>query len=117
MVSLVKCGTFSSPGIGGIIAREPVATTILRASTWALSLATVWASTKRAASRITVTPRPSKRAWLSTGAMLAMVAWTWAITAAKSMLTPLAVTPRWPLWVASCAALAAAISALDGTQP
>ena len=91
--------------------------TNLRAATRRLSLATMRASRKWAASRTTWTPRPSKRSWLSTGAMVRMVSWTWAMTRAKSTSTGPAVTPRPPPLRAAWAAEAAAIRALEGTQP
>jgi hypothetical protein len=98
------------------LAREPVAMTTLRAVTSTEAEATLRGPVKRAASRTTVTPRPSKRAWLSWGSMAAMAERTWAMTAAKSTLGS-AVIPRREALRASWAAWAAAISALEGTQP
>jgi hypothetical protein len=77
----------------------------------------VAASVNRADARITCTPRPSKRAWESCGAMLAITSWTWSCTAAKSTFGAAAAMPKASPDAAQWACLAAAIMALDGTQP
>ena len=105
------------PVIGGTKAVEPVAITILRALTARLALSTVSRLSNAACSRTTRTPRPSKRSWLSTGAIVAMVRATWAITSEKLTSTPEHFTPRAPAARMAEASAAAAIMAFEGTQP
>jgi hypothetical protein len=57
------------PGIGGTKGREPVAMTKRRAAITASPACTSVGEMKRPNSRITCTPSPSNRSWLSTGAM------------------------------------------------
>ena len=72
IVSLVKYGTASIPGIGGIAADDPVAMTNRRAATVRSPAATSVGPTKRAQSPITRTPSPSNRSTESFGAIAAM---------------------------------------------
>jgi hypothetical protein len=66
---------------------------------------------------MTVAPRPSKRAAESFGAIVAMTSWTWRITAAKSISGSPQAMPKRAAPRQVAAVLAAASSALDGTQP
>ncbi len=105
------------PGTGGTKGIEPVATTKRRARIRTSPAATSRGLTKRASARSTVTPMPAKRSAESCGAIAAIVSWTWSCTARKSISggaprTPMRAARAWAL-----AALAAASSALDGTQP
>ena len=117
MVSLLCTLILSRPGIGGIAAREPVAMTIRRARTRADAEVTVRESAKLARSRITVTPKPSKRSWASFGAITAMTPLTCAFTASQSTCGSIAAMPKRAASRIACAACAAAISAFEGTQP
>jgi hypothetical protein len=113
---LVWCGVSASPGIGGTKGREPVAMTKRRARMRWGPASTSVSETKRARSRITWTPRPSNRSWLSTGAIVSITASTWSLAAAKSGAGSWAATPKAPCPVA-CALWPAASNAFDGTQP
>src|SRR5215472_5934071 len=117
-VSLVRCGTASSPAIGGSAGEEPVAMTKRRA---AISMpsptATVLRSLKRAAPAITRTPSPLKRSFESFGAIAAMTSCTWWWTLAKSISAGPAETPKARASARAWARSPAAISAFDGTQP
>ena len=88
-----------------------------RARTRTLSLSSVRGSAKRACSRTTVTPRPSKRSWLSIGAMVSMTWRMCALTAGQSTRGGALVTPSFDAVRTTCARSPAAISAFDGTQP
>jgi len=72
MVSLVKKGTSSRPGIGGIAGIEPVAMTNLRARTRTRPASTVNLSRKLALAWMTRTPSPVMRSMESFGAIAAM---------------------------------------------
>ncbi len=71
------------PGIGGTTGREPVAMTKRRARMANPPACTSSGEVKRAQARITRTPSPSNRSWLSMGAMVSMVRATWSLTAAE----------------------------------
>ena len=68
--------------MGGTKGEEPVAMTTRRARMRQGPASTVSGPVKRPYSRMTRTPRPSNRAWLSTGAMVSMARRTWRLAAA-----------------------------------
>src|SRR6266568_4419528 len=94
MVSLVKYGTRSSPGIGGTAGEDPVASTKRRALISNSPTATVRLSLKRAAPTMTRTPSPLKRSTESLGAIAAMTRCTCSCTLPKSTCGRCAAMPN-----------------------
>lgn len=78
---------------------------------------TVSSPTNVAAARMTVTPSPSKRAWLSWGAIESITSCTPALTAQKSTSGDGPRSPSSGQRSASAAAWAEASRAFEGTQP
>ena len=78
---------------------------------------TVRLSTKRAAARTTRTPRPVNRSTESLGAIAAITSRMWWCTARMSTRGSTGAMPKAPAVRMAWARLAAAISALEGTQP
>ena len=96
---------------------EPVATTKRRARIRVSPASTSRGPVKRAPARTTVTPMASKRSTESCGAMDSITPRTWSCTAWKSISGAAPPTPMRRARLCALAALAAASSALDGTQP
>ena len=104
-------------GMGGTAARDPVAMTMRRASKVSPPASRVWGPMNFAVARTTFTPRLSKRACESWGAIVAITRCTWAMTEAKSTPGSWPAMPKPSLLRCDSAAFAAASMALDGTQP
>ena len=103
--------------MGGTTGADPVASTIQRAFTRTPPPSSSLGPANRAGASTTRTPSPSKRSTLSCGAMAAMTPWTWRRKAAASTLGASGVMPKRPALRNADAAWAAAMVALDGTQP
>ena len=86
-LSLVRCSTSASPGTGGTAGAAPVATSACRKPTGRPSISAVAGPVNRAVPVRTETPASSSASTESTGAMCAMAARTWSITAGKSTET------------------------------
>ncbi len=117
IVSLVRKGVVSRPGIGGTAGREPVAMTNWLAVNRRPSTSKASAPVNRPSPKITSTPRPRKRSGLSLGSMPAITPATRSITRARSTVGVTAGIAQRSAWRISCAIRADLISVFDGTQP